>query len=115
VLNSLQVCLFVCFLKEKLTISIFIGGWVHDVSFSPSGNQLVYVSHDSSITIASGPTQPLQIIYTSYLPFTTCFWAGENAIVVAGHDCAPFIVSQQHRDAKWYVLFFSLLFIKLGS
>lgn len=77
------------------------GGWVHDVSFSPSGNQLVYVSHDSSITIASGPTQPLQIIYTSYLPFTTCFWAGESAIVVAGHDCAPFIVSQQHRDAKW--------------
>ena len=29
------------------------GGWVHDVSFSPSGNKLAYVGHDSSITVVN--------------------------------------------------------------
>lgn len=27
------------------------GGWVHDVSFSPSGNKLGWVGHDSSISV----------------------------------------------------------------
>ena len=27
------------------------GGWVHDVSFSASGDQLAFVAHDSSITV----------------------------------------------------------------
>lgn len=74
---------------------------MHDVAFSPSGNQIVYVAHDSTITIASGPAQPLQVIYTSMLPFMNCFWAGENNIVVAGHDCAPYLVSQKN-GSNWY-------------
>lgn len=28
------------------------GGWVHSVSFSPSGDQLAWVAHNSSITVA---------------------------------------------------------------
>lgn len=74
---------------------------VHDVAFSPSGNRLAYVAHDSSITIASGPSQPLQVVYTNVLPFVTCVWSGENSVVVAGHDCAPYIVSQ--NNAQWYI------------
>jgi len=27
------------------------GGWVHDVSFSASGDRLAWVGHDSSITV----------------------------------------------------------------
>ena len=27
------------------------GGWVHDVAFSPSGNKLAWVGHDSSISV----------------------------------------------------------------
>lgn len=27
------------------------GGWVHDVSFSPSGNKLAWVGHDASISV----------------------------------------------------------------
>lgn len=27
------------------------GGWVHSVSFSPSGDQLAWVAHNSSITV----------------------------------------------------------------
>lgn len=28
------------------------GGWVHSLSFSPSGDQLSWVAHNSSITVA---------------------------------------------------------------
>lgn len=82
---------------------------MHDVAFSPSGNQIVFVAHDSSITIASGPTQPIQVIYTTLLPFMNCFWAGENNIVVAGHDCAPYLVSQKN-GTTWYAHHESLVF-----
>ena len=33
------------------------GGWVHDVAFSPSGNKLVWVGHDSSISVMDPTTE----------------------------------------------------------
>lgn len=30
------------------------GGWVHSVSFSPSGDHLAWVAHNSSISVADG-------------------------------------------------------------
>ena len=30
------------------------GGWVHSVSFSPSGNKLAWVGHDASISVVCG-------------------------------------------------------------
>lgn len=30
------------------------GGWIHDVSFSATGDKLAYVSHDSSVTVIDG-------------------------------------------------------------
>ncbi|KAJ8331435.1 hypothetical protein BDV3_000770 [Batrachochytrium dendrobatidis] len=68
------------------------GGWVHGVAFSPSGNAIAYTSHDSTITIANGPTAPLQTVVTMNLPFVTLFFASEHVIVAAGHDCAPYLV-----------------------
>ncbi|KAJ1332463.1 hypothetical protein BSLG_008765 [Batrachochytrium salamandrivorans] len=68
------------------------GGWVHGVAFSPSGNAIGYVSHDSTISIANGPTAPLQVVTTSNLPFVSLFFASEHTIVAAGHDCAPYLV-----------------------
>ena len=32
------------------------GGWVHSVSFSPSGNKLAWVGHDSSISVVNKAT-----------------------------------------------------------
>ena len=29
------------------------GGWVHGVAFSPSGDRLAWVSHDSSVNVAT--------------------------------------------------------------
>lgn len=67
-------------------------GWVHGVAFSPSGEALAFVSHDSSITVVypSGPEQPPQAVInvsTQLLPFADLLWISEGEIVCAGYDC----------------------------
>ncbi|KAJ9269687.1 hypothetical protein DTO212C5_4298 [Paecilomyces variotii] len=70
-------------------------GWVHGVSFSPSGDALAFVSHDSSVTVVypSAPEQPPRAmlnVTTRLLPFNSLIWNGENEIIAAGHDCEAF-------------------------
>ncbi|KAG2419874.1 hypothetical protein HFD88_004671 [Aspergillus terreus] len=70
-------------------------GWIHGVSFSPSGDALAFTGHDSSITVVypSAPEQPPRAmlnITTRLLPFTSLIWNGENEIIAAGHDCEPY-------------------------
>jgi actin related protein 2/3 complex, subunit 1A/1B len=65
-------------------------GWIHDVAFSPSGDALAFVAHDSSITVVyqSAPEQPPKAminVSTQMLPFTTLIWNGESEIIAAGH------------------------------
>lgn len=72
--------------------------WVHDVAFSPSGDVLAWVTHDSSILVAypSGPDQPPQAVVsiaTSYLPFRSLAWVTENSLVAGGFDCQPIVFS----------------------
>lgn len=70
-------------------------GWIHGVSFSPSGNALAFAAHDSSITVVypSGPDQPPKAmisISTPLLPFTSLIWNGEAEIIAAGYDCEAY-------------------------
>jgi len=67
------------------------GAWIHDMAFSPSGNQLAWVTHDSSVHFLACSTEAhsVQVVNTPGLPFQTLVWAGENTLVVAGHDCNP--------------------------
>ena len=72
------------------------GGWVHGVAFSPSGDALAYVAHDSSVTVVypSGPDQPPHAVITvttQVLPFVTLLWTREDQLVAAGHDCHPVV------------------------
>ncbi|KAK9456269.1 WD40-repeat-containing domain protein [Dipodascopsis uninucleata] len=72
------------------------GGWVHDAAFSPSGNALAFVSHDSAITVVypSAPEQPpaaVISITTSMLPYMSLVWLSENEIITAGHNCHPVV------------------------
>ena len=67
-------------------------GWVHNVAFSPSGDALAFVAHDSSITVVypSAPEQPPQAVInvsTQLLPFADLLWLSEGEIVCAGYDC----------------------------
>lgn len=74
-----------------------VGGWVHQVSFSPSGCRLAWVSHDSTVGFvdANSDDPSAKILYTTHLPFTTVKWITENSAVVAGHDCCPVLVTVQ--------------------
>lgn len=70
------------------------GGWVHDVAFSPSGNALAFVSHDSSVNVVypSGPGQPpaaFIAVRTETLPYLGVTFVNETQLIAAGHDCQP--------------------------
>jgi len=70
-------------------------GWVHDVAFSPSGNALAFVAHDSSLTVVypSAPEQPPKAIVsvnTQLLPFSGLIWSSESEIIAAGYDCQAY-------------------------
>lgn len=64
------------------------GGWVHNVSFSPDGNKLCWVSHDSTVNLAEATKGNVAVKFkTKYLPFLSCKWISNVCIAVAGHDC----------------------------
>nr|CAB3223161.1 actin-related protein 2/3 complex subunit 1A [Phallusia mammillata] len=65
-------------------------GWVHGVSFSPSGNRLAMVSHGSIVSVVTGGAE-LVGLRTEHLPFNDCIWITENSFVAAGHDCNPML------------------------
>ena len=79
-------------------------GWVHAVSFSPSGDSLAFAAHDSSITVVypSGPDQPPKAVVnipTQLLPFMSLIWSSEDEIIAAGYDCEAFRF--QGNEAGW--------------
>lgn len=67
------------------------GGWVHSVAFSPSGDAMAFVSHDSSISVVYPAGPGLITIKTTILPYVTLAWTSEGSIVTAGHDCQPHV------------------------
>lgn len=81
-------------LMGEFTSSTGGGGWVHSVSFSPSGNKLCFVAHDSSVTVVDATSNmAVYSIRTEFLPFLTCIWVSEASIVAAGYDCCPMLFS----------------------
>jgi len=77
------------------------GGWVHDVSFSPSGEQLAFVAHDSSITVVDS-TKGNQIfrLELAELPFRSLTWITPNSIIAAGFDYVPIAFSYNGAELK---------------
>jgi len=66
------------------------GGWVHSVSFSPSGDKVAWVGHDSSVSIAdASKNNQLIVIKDVFLPFMSITWITESSVVAAGYDCNP--------------------------
>jgi len=72
--------------------------WVHGVAFSPSGNTLAYVSHDSSVTFVdtsnAEENKNIQVIKGSSLPFKTLLFFDDNRLIAGGYDCNPYLYSQ---------------------
>lgn len=82
------------------------GAWVHDVAFSPSGDALAWVTHDSSVLIAypQGPElPPLAIISidSGFMPFHSLVWTSESQLVAAGYDCHPVVFEGSQSGWKF--------------
>lgn len=70
--------------------------WVHCVKFSPSGRQLAFVGHDSTISfcdVTNNQNQAQRFKHTG-LPFQTLMWITERSVVAAGHEYSPFLFQQ---------------------
>lgn len=75
------------------------GGWVHAISFSPSGDKIAWVGHDSSVSVAdSAHENKLAMVKDSFLPFMGLTWVTENSIVAAGYDCNPTLFTYNHAQ-----------------
>lgn len=80
------------------------GGWVHDVKFSPSGNRLAWVGHDSSLSVTdSNSSDDIATVKEWYLPFTSLIWVSESSIVTAGYDCCPMLFTYKGKCELTFV------------
>ncbi|XP_033827442.1 actin-related protein 2/3 complex subunit 1A [Periophthalmus magnuspinnatus] len=80
------------------------GGWVHGVSFSPTGDQLVWVSHNSSISVADASKgKEVTVLTSDRLPLLSVLFISSTHIVAAGHDCCPVQFSYQGPGSLQFV------------
>jgi len=71
-------------------------GWVQGIAFSPSGNRLAFVGHDSTVTVAEcheGGAPTVSVLKMKLLPMMDCMFLDETKIVAAGFDCAPYLIA----------------------
>ena len=66
--------------------------WIHGVKFSPDGNALAYVSHDSSVGFVypQGEGLPPRAIFnvkTDNLPFKSVVWLNDQQVCAGGFTC----------------------------
>ena len=83
-----------CAWGKKMTWGLVMGeypnsAWAHSVSFSPSGDKLAWVSHDSTVSVYDAAAENLQVVKLGELPFLTCLFFSEQSIITAGHGCFP--------------------------
>ncbi|XP_078510417.1 actin-related protein 2/3 complex subunit 1A-B-like [Lissotriton helveticus] len=75
------------------------GGWVHSACFSPSGQCLAWVSHDSTVTVVDAARDKVVTqLKTEFLPFLSVIFVSENQFIAAGHDCCPYLFTYSSPD-----------------
>lgn len=80
------------------------GGWVHSVSFSPSGDKLAWCAHDSTVNVASANNKFAVVTITSHLlPLLSLTWITENSIVAAGHDYVPTLFTHDDKNQLTFI------------
>mmetsp|Transcript_13458 Transcript_13458/g.21985 ORF Transcript_13458/g.21985 Transcript_13458/m.21985 type:complete len:377 (+) Transcript_13458:51-1181(+) len=79
-------------------------GWVEGVSWSPSGNRLAFVGHDSSVSFVSfeGDSPVCQTLKSRFLPDEVVMFLSEDVAVAAGHTFNPEIY--QCEGGSWRFL-----------
>jgi len=66
-------------------------GWVHACKWSPSGNLLAFVGHDSSLNVAdiSSGSPQVTTVRTKELPFQDLIFVNEGSIIAVGWEANP--------------------------
>eukprot|EP01108_Squamamoeba_japonica_P001761 TRINITY_DN1779_c0_g2_i1.p1 TRINITY_DN1779_c0_g2~~TRINITY_DN1779_c0_g2_i1.p1 ORF type:complete len:402 (-),score=182.43 TRINITY_DN1779_c0_g2_i1:55-1260(-) len=86
----------------ELLMEMDAQAWVHSAQFSPSGQQVAFVTHDASLSVCDithPENQPFRVKHSG-LPFQTLLWVSEHSVVAAGHEYAPFLFQAQ-QDGTW--------------
>jgi len=79
-----------------------VKGWVHDIKWSPSGDSVAFVGHDSTLYISSHEDkEPTHSVPTQFNTFKKLLWLSEHSIVTVGHDFTPICFSNKTSDSIW--------------
>ncbi|CAG0902325.1 unnamed protein product [Cyprideis torosa] len=88
----------------------FAGGWVHSVSFSPSGNRLCWTSQDSAVSVVDASQgQQIATIRTEFQPFLRSLWLTDDVIVAAVGSGR--VVIDTHSKVSAIPMLFAILFM----
>lgn len=83
-------------------------GWVLDVAWSPSGDNLAFVGQDASTSIvafdARGGAPVCQTLKSRNLPNATVMFLSESVLVAAGHEFNPELYQINPKNGAWAFL-----------
>lgn len=88
----------------EVQVSEDAGAWVNAVAFSPKGQFLAFLAHDSRIRIkdlTGGPSSAADVLLWRGLPFSAGFFVGERCFVAAGFDGFPVVFRQSQTAGRW--------------
>jgi len=70
------------------------------VAFSPLGDNLAWVSHNSIIfAVSAANPSRITMEITNYLPFRCIIFMNESTIIVGGHEFSPLIYDYDQRKS----------------
>ncbi|OMH85073.1 Actin-related protein 2/3 complex subunit 1 [Zancudomyces culisetae] len=64
-------------------------GWIHSASFSPDGNQIAFVAHDSTLSIVDPVNNSIYSIQSPTVPHYQLSWVSPDKIIVSGQQPCP--------------------------
>ncbi|KAK8556597.1 hypothetical protein V6N13_064618 [Hibiscus sabdariffa] len=76
--------------------------WAFGVKWSPSGNTLAYVGHNSMIYFVDdvGPSPLAQNVAFRYLPLRDVLFVSEKMVIGVGYDCNPMVFAMD-KSGLW--------------
>ena len=81
-------------------------GWAFGMQWSPSGEQMAFVGHDSTLHLVSdvGPAVRSQTIPLPSLPLKAVLFLSDDFVVGGGYECHPALFTRT-INGQWLVPF----------
>uniref|UniRef100_A0A6N2MQN6 Actin-related protein 2/3 complex subunit n=1 Tax=Salix viminalis TaxID=40686 RepID=A0A6N2MQN6_SALVM len=94
-------------LESKLFSLIYPFSWAFGVKWSPSGNTLAYVGHNSMIYFVDdvGPSPLAQNVAFRDLPLRDVLFVSEKMVIGVGFDCNPMVFAADERGIWSFIRF----------